>query len=226
MSIFICGDTHSILDIGKLRFLKDRKDLTRDDYLIICGDTAICGFDAAIEKETREFFRSLPVTVLFADGNHENFDGLESYAVDEWHGGRVHVIEESVIHLMRGQIYDIDGETFFVMGGACSTDKDGRIEGLSWFPEELPSDEECSEAFRNLALHNYQVDYIITHSAPYEVVAEMGYEVLEEELPFLQFLQRIADKTDFTNWFFGHYHEDEDVDEFFHCLYDEVVELP
>lgn len=225
MSIFVCGDIHAVLDIGKLRFLNNREDLTRDDYLIICGDTAICGFDVAIENETRSFLKNLPVTVLFCDGNHENFATLNDYPVQKWHGGDVHVIEESIIHLMRGQIYDIDGESFFVMGGACSTDKDYRDEGVSWFKEELPSKEECHEALLNLSRHGFEVDYIISHCAPYEVVAALGREVLDEELPFLRFLQEVSDRTNFTNWYFGHYHEDETIDEYFHCLIDEVIEL-
>lgn len=225
MSIFICGDIHAILDIDKLRFLYDRKDLTKDDYLIICGDTAICGFDESIERETRRFLRNLPLTVLFCDGNHENFNALNDYPIEKWHGGDVHVIEDSIIHLMRGQIYDIDGESFFVMGGACSTDKDFRDEGETWFVEELPTEEECRDALLNLSSHDFKVDSIISHCAPYEVAIALGREVLDEELPFLRFLQEVADGTDFTNWYFGHYHEDETIDEIFHCLIDEVVEL-
>ena len=51
------------------------------------------------------------------DGNHENFELLDDYPVSRWHGGKVHFIKESVIHLMRGQIYTIDGKTFFTFGG-------------------------------------------------------------------------------------------------------------
>ena len=29
-------------------------------------------------------------TTLFVDGNHENFDRLYEYPVEEWHGGKVH----------------------------------------------------------------------------------------------------------------------------------------
>lgn len=44
------------------------------------------------------------MTILFADGNHEQFDALNSYSVDEWNGGKVHIIEPGIIHLMRGQV--------------------------------------------------------------------------------------------------------------------------
>ena len=44
MSIFVCGDIHSTLDINKLDGFIGREDLNENDYLIICGDTGICGF--------------------------------------------------------------------------------------------------------------------------------------------------------------------------------------
>lgn len=70
------------------------------------------------------------------------------------------------------------------------------------------------------------VDYILTHSAPREVVAAMGYgEHSDNETELRQYLQRVADNTEFTAWYFGHFHEDTEVDNAFYCLYDEMVEL-
>ena len=42
--------------------------------------------------------------------------------MEEWHGGKVHQIRESVIHLMRGEIFNIDNKKFFTFGGARSHD--------------------------------------------------------------------------------------------------------
>ena len=39
--IFITGDTHGEIDYKKLLSLKE-KNLSNDDYLIICGDAGIC----------------------------------------------------------------------------------------------------------------------------------------------------------------------------------------
>ena len=66
-------------------------------------------------------------TTLFVDGNHENFDRLYDYPVENWHGGKVHKIRPSVIHLMRGQVFDIDDRSIFTFGGASSHDIDGGI---------------------------------------------------------------------------------------------------
>ena len=141
MSFIISGDIHGTLDIGKLvKFFEEcEEDYSKEDYLIICGDVGVCGFSAQNEAETRKILRDLPVTTLFVDGNHEHFEHLNSYAIEEWNGGKVHFIESDIIHLMRGQVYNIDGTTFFTFGGAYSIDKLYRTEGISWFPEDSTS---------------------------------------------------------------------------------------
>ena len=49
-------------------------------------------------------------------GNHENFTRLYNYPIEEWHGGKVHKIRDSVLHLMRGEIFDIDNKKAFIFG--------------------------------------------------------------------------------------------------------------
>jgi hypothetical protein len=224
MSVFVCGDIHSTLDIDKLNQFMNRDDLNEKDYLIICGDTGICGFSKKQEALTREYLKNLPMTVLFADGNHEKFDALNSYSVEEWQGGKVHIIEPGIIHLMRGQVYRIDGKKFFVFGGAYSADRSWRTLGLTWFEEELPSQEEYEEAWKNLENCDYKVDYIITHTGPYKITTKMGYECHDEALEQARFFQQIAEKVDFKDWYFGHLHKDIDIDNF-HCRIDDVTQI-
>ena len=59
-----------------------------------------------LERDLKPF-SDLPVTVLFVDGNHENFDLLNAYPVEMWKGGKVHNIKPDIIHLMRGQVFEI-----------------------------------------------------------------------------------------------------------------------
>ncbi|MCR4739252.1 MAG: metallophosphoesterase [Lachnospiraceae bacterium] len=226
MSFVISGDTHGMLDIGKVvSFFEEHEgEYSQDDYLIICGDVGVCGFSASEEREVRGVLRNLPVTTLFIDGNHENFEHLNSYGVEEWNGGKVHFIESGIIHLMRGQVFEIDGTSFFTFGGAYSIDKMYRTEGISWFPEEIPVREEYEEGWLNLEKKDFRVDYILTHSAPREVAAAMGYgEMSDDEIELRQYLQRVADNTDFKAWYFGHFHEDTEVEDMFFCLYDDII---
>lgn len=228
MALIITGDTHGILDIDKVvKYFKGReKYYSKKDYLIICGDVGVCGFSSVREAETRKILRNLPVTTLFVDGNHENFNKLNALEVKKWNGGKVHFVEKDIIHLMRGQVYCIDGVRFFSFGGAYSIDKMYRIAGVDWFAEELPNKEEYEEGWNNLEEAGYKVDYILTHSGPKEIVEDMGYEALsEDEEELRRYLQRIADITEFKVWYFGHFHEDIEMKERFICLYDDVIKL-
>ena len=71
---------------------------------------------------------------------------------------------------------------------------------------------------------NHKVDYIITHTAPYEVLAEMGMDISDEEETFSLYLDHIRKIVDFKDWYFGHLHFDEELDNF-HCIFENVVEL-
>ena len=52
---------------------------------------------------------------FLTDGNHENFDRLYAYPVEMWHGGKVHKIRPSVIHLMRGQIFELEEKRYLLL---------------------------------------------------------------------------------------------------------------
>ena len=80
MAFIVAGDTHGTFDMGKvIKFFKGKEnEYTKNDFLIICGDVGVCGFSASDERKTRAILRNLPVTTLFVDGNHENFEQLNS----------------------------------------------------------------------------------------------------------------------------------------------------
>ena len=90
----------------------------------IVGKTG-AGKTALVDLLLRTY--NVPDGTLFVDGNHENFTRLNSLPIEEWHGGRVHKIREHVIHLMRGEMFDLDGKMIFTFGGARSHDIDGFV---------------------------------------------------------------------------------------------------
>ena len=48
------------------------------------------------------------------------------------------------------------------------------------------------------------------------MITDLGYECHDEELEQVRFFQQVADCVDFKDWYFGHLHEDVDVENF-HC---------
>ena len=110
--------------------------MDKSDYLIVSGDTGICwnGFDEKgndRDQSLKDMYNKKKVTTLWIDGNHENFDMLNALPVENWQGGKVHKVRENVLHLMRGEIFTIEGKTFFCFGGATSTDKEDRKAGVT-----------------------------------------------------------------------------------------------
>ncbi len=233
--VLITGDTHGRFDrLMTLRSLR-AGGLRRGDCLIICGDFGGVWFADGQQERVLDQLARLPYTVLFADGNHENFDCLETYPVTDWNGGRVQVIRRNVLHLMRGEIYEIEGKSYFVLGGAASHDlwngvldpaspdfieryralrRRGaffRVKGASWWPQELPSEEELARAWVNLQTHGMAVDVVITHCAP-TAVQDMIARKLQNDtyVPNLltDFLQLVWNTCQFGAWYCGHYHRE------------------
>ncbi|MEG1165951.1 MAG: metallophosphoesterase [Oscillospiraceae bacterium] len=212
--IWITGDTHIPIDIHKLSMVNfpEQKQMTKDDYLIICGDFGGVWDNSAEEAYWLKWLNEKSFTTLFVDGNHENFNMLNAYPVIEYSGGKAHRIMPSIYHLMRGQVFEIDGVRIFTMGGASSHDKDSRIEGVSWWSEELPSDDEYEEAFKNLNKHNWVVDLVVTHCAPDSIQGKIANRHEHDKLT--NFLEVIRKDLTFEKWYFGHYHTDRTIDSF------------
>lgn len=124
--IFITGDTHSDFTRFSIDSFPEQKEMSKDDYVIICGDFCIWD-DSKQERYWLKWLNEKPFTTLFVDGNHSNFDLLKQYPVHDWNGGKVHFIRDSIIHLMRGQVYNIAAKRIFTMGGASSHDIDAGI---------------------------------------------------------------------------------------------------
>ena len=167
-----------------------------------------------------------PYTICFCDGNHENFPAIYSYPVETWNGGQIHRIRKNVIHLMRGQVYTIEGKTFFTMGGAYSIDKFMRQESITWWKEELPTNEEYREATCNLEAHQYRVDYILTHTMPKEMITTRLFKIPDpHDSELTGFLDWINARVDYKMWFCGHWHEDRSITDRIRALYYDVVQI-
>lgn len=256
--IWVTGDLHGTIDIKKLNkknLMSNKFDFDGgkdQNFMIIAGDFGLIWDwhgESKEEKYWLDWLDSRPYTVLFVDGNHENFDILYSdkYPIVEWHGGKAQKIRENVIHLLRGEIYTILDKIFWTFGGASSHDiKDGvldpekdkalikewsrdeycckqfRINHQSWWKEEIASPEEMKYGIDNLSKHNDEVDFIITHCAPQTVASMMGYREPDE---MTMYLNTIAHNVKFKNWFFAHYHRYARVMGKFYCLYDEILQI-
>ena len=221
--VFVTGDCHGNFRRFQSECLPEQANMTKDDTVIITGDFGGVWFGDSRDDETLDWLERLPFTLAFVCGNHENYDALERYPVAEWHGGKVHRVRPHVLHLMRGQIFELEGCRFFTMGGAKSHDTNHRINHISWWRQELPSDEEYSEALQNLERYNWQVDYIITHCAPTSIALAGSRHNEADRLT--DFLQEVRERATYHYWLFGHYHDNRAIDEKHILLWEQIVRV-
>lgn len=246
--IYITGDTHGeFRRFGKKKIKSMQLDFTEKDYVIVCGDFGMCWSKDRTFEYNCKVFKDKPFTLLWVQGNHENYDMIREFSLEEWHGGKVrHIVRDKVILLERGQIFEIEGKTFFTFGGAASHDIQGgvldrndpdymkkrrraiekelpfRILGESWWKEEIPSEEEMQEGMINLEKNGNRVDYIITHCAStgiQNVISGFEQDILTE------YFEQIEKKVEYRQWYFGHYHDNLKIDDKHTLLYTSIVPL-
>lgn len=233
--IYIRGDTHGQIGQFSEEAMPGESSWTKEDILIVTGDFGFVFMgeqNYLSEKNNLDRLTRKSYTVLFADGNHDGFPFLKQYPEEIRYGAPVRRIRNNVFWLQRGYTYDIEGHTFFVMGGAYSVDRVFRQQYFErtgeriWFEEELPNREEYTRAIANLNTCGREVDYVITHTAPTSVIFRLTQgmpDVHEKELA--GFLEWVYYEVSFTKWFFGHFHIDRVLDDSMVSCYRQVYKL-
>ena len=234
--IFITGDTHGYMSMGKLstRNWAEGKTLTKKDYVIIAGDFGLI-WSYLRTKEEEHWIKWLddqPWTTLFIDGNHENFDVLNKLPEKEMFGGIVGIVSRSVYHLRRGNVYRINSQKILTIGGAHSHDREYRKWGETMWKQEEITDEDINNAKIALENADFCVDHVVTHCAPamyargsmpQDMVQYWQPDGSEERLD--DFLKTSG--ISFQKWWCGHYHTDFGpiMKGDFECLHNGIKEL-
>ncbi len=237
--IYFFGDTHGSYEIGKLGVF----EYDKDDFIIVCGDFGVLWRDEPDNQELahRLFLKDLKATVLFVDGNHENFNRLSRLNRIERFGGVVgEYIKGCCYHLLRGEAYEILGQRILVCGGAKSIDRYSRVPNVSWWAGEAIKDIEIDHAISSIERMS-ECDIVITHTMPKTAFDIFCYTAQGRDLQ-RGFSKRFDLNTDKLEliwqrlvelnktpkwWFFGHFHceqrflADGGTTEFI-CCYDTV----
>lgn len=174
----------------------------------------------------------------------------KGYPRKEWHGGFVREIRPSVLMLESGYIFDIDGLSCFAFGGAKSHDiQDGildpvdfnsneefkkvykqwdswqkmfRVRGISWWDEEIPSEEEMERGRKNIQefmkTHD-KIDCVFTHEPPASDSIYLGFKSNE----LSRYLESLNNDMKYSVWFYGHLHDNRRVFANHYLLYDQIA---
>ena len=220
--VYITGDMH-----GELERLYDKnfRKLKNGDVLIVCGDFGYIFKGDKTEKQVIDFLASRRFVTAFVDGTHDNLATIYRARETYWHGGMVHRIKGNLIHLMRGQIFEIEGNRYFTFGGGESIDKDMRIPAGNWWREEEPSPAEMAEGAKTLDEAGLKVDYIITHEPPALVKSAILLRRGDTDRinKLNGYLEEIGRSCDFRHWYFGSLHEDRVITEHHTCVFRNMI---
>ena len=227
--VFFSGDTHGRHTIHKFynKNFPQQKELTKNDYVIILGDFGGIWNLKSNKDEISllKVYKDRKFTTLFVAGNHENHNRLNSDEFPEvpMFGDFVKQINTNIFMLQTGHIYTIEGETYFVFGGADSIDKQYRKAYISWWPEEIPTTKTMMEAL-DLLKKVKKVDYILTHTTYTEMYQLMGFNDNKGNDPMHKFFDAVRNTVEYKYWLFGHFHVDKyNVNRKTFCLYNKII---
>ena len=210
--IYITGDIHR--DFSRLYNLKE----TEEDMLIILGDAGINYYLDNEDVKYKEYLKRFKIKLFCVRGNHEERpENINTYKEIEMFGGKVFIEEEypNLIFAKDGEVYNIDGKSILVIGGAYSVDKNYRImHGYKWFKDEQLTTKEMNEILDKIKGKHF--DIVLTHTCPYK------YEPREVFMPGLDqskidktmehFLDKVEENIKYDKWYCGHYHTEKQID--------------
>lgn len=214
--IFVTGDLHG----ETLRFSRAYMPrLTKKDALIVCGDFGFLWDGSDREKRLLKKLGKKKFPILFLDGVHENFPLLNAYPVSDYCGGKAQILSGNVVHLMRGQVYELQGRTLFTFGGGFEAGGTAPGSELS-----LPNLTEYLQGKSNLEQADYKVDYVFTHEPPASIKRFLASS--EDEITDVQvYLDQIAQRVNVKQWFFGSCHMDKRITKTYTAVFQKVVPL-
>jgi len=228
---YVCGDLHGTLEINKLSKKRwpEQKKFDGSEVLIQVGDFGLI-WDLTPTNEEKywlDWLSDKPFTTVFIDGNHENFDRLYKFPIEEKFGNPVHVIRDNIFHLNRGYLYKIYNKNFFCFGGAQSHDMIYRTEKISWWREELPTFKEMNRGIETIINNKNNIDYVITHTIPSNILIKCFLKNNYKINLLTEYFQNLINtyKFNYTHWYAGHFHQDIIVNDKFTILYNNIVKL-
>ena len=223
------GDCH-----GDFLWMFDLKDkcVPEETAIIILGDV---GFDFYLTNSDIKKKKDIEYKgyyIYWLRGNHEarpsDVEGYQIIFDDNVHGQVYY--DPRFPHLrafLDYGLYDINGYTCLVIGGAYSVDKFWRLKraGLTeetnnpkksgWFSNEQLSIEEmqnCERMIQKFTANGFVVDFVLTHTCP------TAYQPTDLFLNFIDqstvdnsmevWLDKLKFKFRWHIWLFGHYHAD------------------
>lgn len=201
--IWLLGDTHG--DSHWVYNVQQRAAEGGADCIFQLGDFGIWHGPAGKRfiEQISKVAAETNVPFYFLDGNHEDFvrlnDLVRKGEVND--DGHVEILP-SLFYSPRGHRWEWSGKRFITMGGAVSIDKDRRVFGKSWWPEEEITDAQVAD------VEEGKVDVLLSHDCPFNPLPAFArtprFDRMSE--PNQDRLRQVFDKVEPDYVFHGHFH--------------------
>lgn len=201
--------------------------MTSSDILIVLGDFSY-SWDVYTEREWNAY--KFPFTTLAVLGNHDNYSAIYNFCPKvKVFGGTAYKFNQNTFYLVNGEVYEIGGYRWLSFGGALSPDWKDRIPYVSWWKQELPTQEDYKRALKNA----HDVDFLITHACSnteLDAMFPVRYFNVDDPTSKMveDILKPLAQESRFKKHFFGHMHKNLERDFGSYsamCLYGKVVAM-
>lgn len=166
--VLFVGDTHG--DLENALGLVEEAVLTECEAIFVMGDFGFWEHteegEEFLDVLNRKLYENGKI-LFFVDGNHENHFLLKKDYHTEGNttADGFHPIRNCILHSPRGNHFIWNGISFVTLGGAFSIDKAFRVEGRSWWYDELITIADMKK-IKNLGI---KADILLSHDAPIEV---------------------------------------------------------
>ena len=233
--IYVRGDTHGSYDWLE-KFCQDEQT-DHSDILILLGDHALRfeGYNNRREVYRKEQVTKFPITIFGVFGNHDRPprpDLQETHCPltvqpmlhDEKYPNLWYFCENEF------PVWEIYGKLFLVLQGAYSVDKEWRqLMHWTWYEDEQLAPELQNTILEELKKYqnNFKYDFVLTHTCPesWEPTDLFMKGVIDQskvDCRTEKWLEEIKNTINFDNWYFGHYHDNREINDKATMLYEEV----
>ena len=217
--IYYTGDIHG--EVLHIRDMVTKYEITDQDVIVILGDVGMNYYGNNYgDQHRKKKLNKLGISVFCIHGNHEmRPETIPTYHEEKWQGGTVYVEDAypNLLFAKDGEVYDLDGQSTLVIGGAYSVDKWYRLRmDMNWFADEQPSDEIKSRVMQKLKNLNRKVDVVLSHTCPERYIPVeaflSGIDQSTVDNSTEEWLGQVEAQLEYGAWLCGHWHINKRID--------------
>lgn len=227
--IYYTGDIHG--EVLHIREMVTKYEIADQDVIVILGDVGMNYYGNNYgDQHRKKKLNKLGISVFCIHGNHEmRPETIPTYHEEKWQGGTVYVEDAypNLLFAKDGEVYDLDGQSTLVIGGAYSVDKWYRLRmDMNWFADEQPSDEIKSRVMQKLKNLNRKVDAVLSHTCPERYIPVeaflSGIDQSTVDNSTEEWLGQVEAQLEYGAWLCGHWHINKRIDKL-QFLYHDVI---